>query len=126
MEEQKSLKLHWFLVTSLNDTELNEEKIFDSLKNENVTVAALDNMPAVILDWRGLAALCEEYIPEEQIREMTRLDFETMGAMVKNQMNQEILNVYSRISDTLKNQIIPSYLQFKREKEENHGRDDSK
>lgn len=125
MEEQKSLKLHWFLVTSLNDTELNEEQIFDSLKNENITVAALDNMPAVILDWRGLAALCEEYIPEEQIREMTRLDFETMGAMVKDQMNQEILNVYSKISDTLKNQVIPSYLQFKREKE-NHGKDDSK
>jgi len=113
------LKLHWFLVTTMEPTNLTEEKVFTSIpSNENVTVASIDNMPAVILDWRGLAALCEEHISEEQMHEMTRLDFETMGAMTKNIMNQEIIDIYSRISDVLKNQVIPAYLKFKQEKEE--------
>jgi len=113
------LKLHWFLVTALNDSNLTEEQIHEAISNDNVnvTVGALDNMPAVILDWRGLAALCEEHIPDDKIKDMNRLDFETMGAMVKNEMESEILAVYSRISEVLKDKVVPAYMKFKEMKE---------
>lgn len=122
------LKLHWFLVTALDDSHFTEEQIHDAIAGDdaiNITVGALDNMPAVILDWRGLAALCEEHMSVEDIKEMNRLDFETIGAMTKSHMKNEIAGFYYRISKVLKNKVIPAYLKFKKEKEQGKNNDNS-
>lgn len=113
IEEGGKIELHHFLVTSLNDTPVEESDVYGAIQSLDkcTTVANIDNMPCVYLDWRGLAALASEHMSKEDFSDMRREDWEAIGAGVKFVMSQELDGVFTRISQVLKEEVLPKYLE---------------
>lgn len=113
INEGGKIELHHFLVTSLNDTPLEERDLYAAIQSLDkcATVANIDNMPCVYLDWRGLAALASEHMNKDDLLDMKREDWEAIGAGVKFIMAQELDSMFTRISQVLKEEVLPKYLE---------------
>lgn len=113
INEGGKIELHHFLVTSLNDAPVEERDLHAAIQSLDkcATVANIDNMPCVYLDWRGLAALASEHMNKDDLLDMKREDWEAIGAGVKFIMAQELDSMFTRISQVLKEEVLPKYLE---------------
>lgn len=111
IDEGAKIELHRFLVTTLTDTSFEEQDLNAAVNaiDKCATIANVDNMPCVYIDWRGIAALASEYMSEEELKSMDRSDWERIGAGVKAIMSKEIDGMFDRMAQVLKEQVLPAY-----------------